>query len=414
MIAEILSTGDELRLGSVVDTNSAYIAQRLEETGLEVVRHTCVGDDMEMLIAVLKEIACRVDIAIVTGGLGPTPDDLTAEAAAEAAGVELILDTMALTAIENLFKTRKRPMPASNRKQAMFPKGAECIHNPIGTAPGFLLKMDGCIFFFLPGVPTEMRRMLTDTVLPRIETLQGNKRGVFLTKTLSMFGMPEAEVGERLSALNVEYPEIKVGLRAVFPQIQVNLYARGYDEKMVQERLHKAVKWALDKIGKRVFSQDGDSMEDEIGGLLRRRGATIGIAESCTGGLISDWLTNVPGSSDYFLFSGVTYSNDAKIKVLGVSPETIARYGAVHEETAKEMAEGARRIAGATYGLSTSGIAGPDGGTPDKPIGTVCIGLATPYTAKGVRYHFPYQERLRNKTIFAMTALNLLRRELLG
>ena len=414
MIAEILSTGDEIRLGALVDTNSAHIAQRLEEIGLVVTRHTCVGDDMEIMVSVLKEISSRADIAVVTVGLGPTPDDLTAAAAAAAVGVELVLDPKALAAIENLFKKRKRRMPASNRKQAMFPEASECIFNPIGTAPGFLLKLDRCTFFFLPGVPTEMRRMLTDAVLPRIETLLGNKKTIFATKTVSMFGMQEAEIGERLSGLNVEYPEIKVGLQAILPQIQVKLYARGSDEKIVQQRLENATQWALKKIGMNVFSLEGDSMAAEIGRLLRRKEATVAIAESCTGGLIADWLTDVAGSSDYFLLSGVTYSNDAKIKVLGVCPETIANYGAVHEETAKEMAEGARRIAGATYGLSTSGIAGPDGGTPEKPVGTVCIGIATPSAAKGVRHHFPFQNRLRNKKMFAMTALDLLRREILA
>jgi nicotinamide-nucleotide amidase len=413
MIAEILSTGDEIRTGSIVDTNSAYIAQELETSGLEVCRHTCVGDDTGALVSILREISNRSDVGVVTGGLGPTHDDLSAAAAARAAGVELVLYKQALLAVENFFKARNRLMPPSNRKQAMLPKDAECLLNPMGTAPGFVLKINRCVLFFLPGVPAEMRRFMTDEVLPRIEILQGKKRAVSLINTLSVFGITEAETGERVKDLPNEFPNIRVGLRADFPVIQVKLYARGGDEKAIRRELIGASKWAAKKLGNKVFSKDGNRMEVEIGGLLRQRNATIAIAESCTGGLISDWITNVPGSSDYLLFSGVTYSNDAKIKILGVSEQTILKHGAVHEETAKEMAEGIRRISGATYGISTSGIAGPDGGTPEKPVGTVCVGLAAPESSQGRRYQFHYQERLRNKTIFAMAALDLLRREML-
>ena len=414
MTAEILSTGEEVRIGTVVDFNSAYIAQELETAGLHVLRHTCVGDDIGMLADVMREISKRADVAVVTGGLGPTQDDLTSEAAAKAGSVDLVLEPDALAAIENRFRQRNRPMPPTNRKQALFPKGAEWIPNPVGTAPGFLFTIDRCLFFFLPGVPSEMRRMMADAVLPRVGALQGEITEVFRIKTLSLFGMPEAEVGERLAGIETEFPSIKLGLRATFPVIQVKLYARGKTEKEVRHHLQQAAAWSVDRIGSHLFSAEGRSMEEEVGPLLRQRKATIAVAESCTGGLISHWLTNVPGSSDYFLFSGVTYANETKIGVLGVSPETIATHGAVHEQTAREMAIGARRIAGATYGLSTSGIAGPDGGTPEKPVGTVCIGLATPHGVEGSRYRLDYGERVRNKTAFAMKALDVLRRALLG
>lgn len=413
MIAEILSTGDEIRVGSIVDTNSAYIAQMLEANGLQVFRHTCVGDDMDDLVSVLKEISSRSDIAVVTGGLGPTQDDLTTEAAARAAGVALFMDTLALTAIENLFRSRKRPMPSSNRKQAMFPEGAEHIANPLGTAPGFQLKMKRCLFFFLPGVPSEMRRMVSAEVIPRIIKIQGHSKTVSMVKTLSCFGITEAETGERMAELSSEFTNIKIGLRAEFPVIQIKLYLRAEDKQGIEDQAQEVAQQIVERFGKHIFSVTGNSMEAEVGDLLRQKQATIAVAESCTGGLISDWLTNVSGSSDYFLFSGITYSNEAKIKILNVSSETLAEFGAVHEETAKEMAEGARRVVGATYGISTSGVAGPTGGAPDKPVGTVCIGLATPDTVKGFRYQFPYKDRLRNKKIFAMTALNMLRKELL-
>jgi nicotinamide-nucleotide amidase len=257
-----------------------------------------------------------------------------------------------------------------------------------------------------------MLRMLSDMVLPRIEKHQGKTKEVNLVKTISIFGSAESAIGEQLAGIKAEFPEIKLGIRAKFPEIHVSLYCRGKDDKRLVQSMEKASKWVMKKIGKSVFSDDGDSMEAVVGGLLAGKKATLAVAESCTGGLISHWLTNVPGSSEYFLYSGVTYSNESKSKLLGVSTKTLERYGAVHEETAKEMAEGVRRVAGSNYGLSTSGIAGPAGGTKDKPVGTVCIGLASPHSVKGFRFFFPFNSRSRNKKIFAMKALDLLRHEL--
>ena len=414
MIAEIIITGDEICSGAVVDSNSSHIAQMLEGEGIQVVRHNSVCDDIDTIVSILKEIGNRADIAVVTGGLGPTTDDLTPEAAAKAAGVGLFVNDIAQAGIEDFFKTRNCSMTDIDRKQAMLPEGAECLRNPVGTAPGFQLKISRCNFFFLPGVPFEMRRMLADSVLPRIEMLCGSKREFSFVRNISIFGLTEADINQRLSALTEKFPGIKPGFRANFPEIYVKLYARGKDKNICNELLIKASEWVLSKIGENVFSVDGESMEAVVGGLLRRKKASLAVAESCTGGLLSHWITNVPGSSDYFLFSGVTYSNEAKIKVLGVLPETIERCGAVHEETAKEMAEGVRRVSGADYGLATTGIAGPGGGTDEKPVGTVCIGLATPDVIKWYRFNFTSGNRSMNKKIFAMKALDLLRMELLS
>jgi len=414
VIAEILSTGDEIRCGTIIDSNSAYIAQRLEEAGIEVARHCCVGDDINIIIAVLSEISSRANIAVVTGGLGPTADDLTAEAAAKAAGVELVFDKKAYGFLEEFFKKRSIPMSNSNRKQAFLPKGAEILHNPVGTASGFYLKFGKCLFFFLPGVPYEMRLMLSEAVLPQIEKLRHDSHKSIQVKSLSCFGIKESAAGEMLAGLNEKFPDIKLGLRAEFPEIQIKLYGSGRDEKSLCDHMKKAVQWVLEKLGEKVFSVDGSSMEAVVGRLLIKKRATVALAESCTGGLISDKLTNIPGSSEYFLFSGVTYSNESKIEVLGVSPDSLKRYGAVHEAVARQMAEGARRIAGATYGVATSGIAGPGGGTADKPVGTVCIGLAAPGYTKGFRFNFSFGRRSMNKNIFAMKALDLLRLDLLN
>ncbi len=412
--AEILATGEEIRTGALVDSNSAFIAEQLEHCGVKVVRLNGVGDELDRLTAVLKEIGGRADVSVVTGGLGPTVDDLSAQAAADAAGVALRMDPAALSSIEAFFRQRNRPMNPSIRKQALLPAGAEALCNPVGTAPGFQLRIGRCLFFFLPGVPFEMKHMLADHVLPRMADLPGGRREVRRVKTLSCFGLTESLTGERLDGLGKEFPGIRLGLRARFPEIQVKLYASGPDEKQVTEALEKAAAWAHERLGDIVFADTGEPMAAVVGRLLRERNTTLAVAESCTGGLISHWLTEVAGSSDYFLLAAVTYANDAKTRMLGVAGDTLAGCGAVHAETAREMAAGARRLAGATYGIATSGIAGPAGGSAEKPVGTVCVGLATPRQAVGYRFHFDYGRRSMNKQMFAMKALDVLRRELLG
>jgi len=414
MHAEILATGDEILDGALVDSNSAYIAQTLEEHGIAVKRHITVGDDMAILVTALQEIGSRAQVALVTGGLGPTQDDLSREAAARAAGVELVVDERALAEIEGFFNQRGRTMTESNRKQAYIPQGATCLYNPMGTAPGFAITVGQCRFFFMPGVPPEMHCMLDEQIIPQIMALQGEKRGFHLKGVVSSFGLPESAVGERVAKVSDLFPEIKLGLRAKFPEIQVKLYLNTLDESLGREILAEASRWVADQLGDHVFSFKENTMAAETGALLKTHKATLAVAESCTGGLVAHWLTNTPGSSDYFLFSGVTYANETKINVLDVSPDTLNRVGAVDEETAKEMAQGVRRLAGATYGLATTGIAGPGGGSKEKPVGTVCIGLAGPQVCLTKRVTVGYGRRLMNKQIFAMNTLNLLRRHLLG
>ena len=414
MIAEILATGEEIRSGALVDSNSAYIAQKLEERGVKVGRHSCIGDDQTEMVNILTEMGQRSDIAVVTGGLGPTGDDLTAAAAAVAAGVVLTLNSLALESVEEYFKARNLQMTDSNKKQAMLPEGADCLLNPVGTAPGFQMKIGRCQFFFLPGVPFEMRQMLADQVIPRITKMQGASAGVRMVKTLSTFGLTESATGEYLKEFDQSFPGAKLGFRVKFPEIQVKVYVHGADENKVRQQLEAATRWIRHKLGDKVISDTGDSMEKVVGDLLRHKKATLALAESCTGGLIADSVTNVPGSSDYFVFSAVTYSNDIKAKILDVNAGTIDRYGAVSEQTAKEMAKGVQQLTGATYGLAISGIAGPGGATDGKPVGTVCIGLAAVDTLYGRRYNFSFDNRLMNKKIFATAALNILRRKLLG
>ena len=414
MIAEIIATGDEIRSGARVDSNSAYIARKLEEAGIEVVRHSSIGDDPADIVMILKEISQRSDIAVVTGGLGPTDDDLTAAAVARSADVIVGFEPQVWVSVENFFKARSRPLTDSNTKQAMLPAGAQCLDNPVGTASGFHIKIGQCDFFFLPGVPFEMRRMLTDQVIPRIMKIQGPAAAVRLGKTLTTFGFTESATGDHLNGFDQLFPRIKLGFHVKFPEIQVKLYAHGPVEGEVRAQMEEATRWVHRKLGNKVISDTGESMQEVVGNLLRQKNASLAIAESCTGGLIADLLTNVPGSSDYFVFSAVTYSNQLKMKILDVSARTLERYGAVSEQTAKEMALGVQQISGAAYGLSVSGIAGPGGATYDKPVGTVCIGLADAKTVLGYRFNFTFGNRWMNKHMFATTALDLLRRELLG
>jgi nicotinamide-nucleotide amidase len=413
MIAEIISTGDEVLTGALVDTNSAYIAENLWEAGLDVARHHCVGDDLARLVSLFQEVSHRADVALVTGGLGPTVDDLTAEALAGAAGVPLELNLEANAAIDRFFEKRGRQRTDTDKKQAFLPRGAGWIDNPVGTAPGFFLSINRCCFYCMPGVPSEMVRMLTDTVMPHVLAGSDNRPTVNISRTLSLFGLGEAKVDELLTGFEDALPTVKLGMRATFPVIHVKLYGRGEDPEQMQHELDNAAAWALERIGPWVHGADGETLESAVGRLLLSKQATLAVAESCTGGEISHRITNTPGSSAYFLMSGVTYANQAKIDILGVSPETIDEHGAVAEKTVGEMAAGARRIAGATYGLATSGIAGPDGGTDDKPVGTVCIGLATPDTVVTRRLWLSFGSRTKNKTIFAMAALEILRQELL-
>ncbi len=416
MIAEIISTGDEVLTGTVVDANAAWIAGRLYETGIAVGRHVCVGDDMERLTDVLFETGQRADIAIVTGGLGPTVDDITASAAARAAGVEMERNNQAMAYMEAFFKRFDRPVSDSDAKQALLPQGASPLLNSVGTAPGFTLKIGNCRFFFLPGVPFEMRQMMADHVIPSLEAdAARNGTGSFYReKRLSLFGLPEAHVNERLADLTGSLDDVKLGMLAEFPVIHVKLAASGTDNSALDSAVSVAADRVRERVGDYVFSETGQSMEEVVGELLARQSATLALAESCTGGMIASRITNVAGSSRYFLSSVVTYSNDAKMRMLGVSAHTLETFGAVSEQTAREMAEGARRVANADYAVSVTGIAGPGGGTAEKPVGTVCIGLCGPEQSFARQYKFPFENRMANKRIFAETALNLLRKTLIS
>jgi nicotinamide-nucleotide amidase len=378
MISEILVIQDEIRSGAMVDSNAAYIARKLKEKGIEVTRHSAIGNDSTDIINLLKEISQRSNIALVIGGQNTIGENLKVAAAAKEKDLSVSLDTQALVSMENHF------------------------------------KIEECTFFFLPRVPSEMCQMLQDQVIPWIMKIQETTKDVRLIKTFSTFGLSESAMGEHVDDFNQLFPQIKLSFRANFPGIQVNLYSFGTDEGDVRVQMEAANQWIYRKLGNKIISDVGEPIEKVVGDLLGRKQAHLAVAESCTGGLIADMLTNVPGSSDYFFFSAVTYSNQLKMKILGVTAQTLDRYGAVSEQTAKEMAHGVQQISDTTYGLSVSGIAGPGGATNGKPVGTVYIGLASSDFVRGHRFCYKFNDRWMNKYIFATTALDLLRQELLG
>lgn len=415
MIVQILSTGDEILLGDLVDTNANFLCNRLRQANIPVTRITAVGDDLALIASDLLRISRDTDLCLVTGGLGPTRDDLSAQALAKALGQELKLNPQALSSMEAYFAKQGFALTQENQKQAMMPESAGVLINANGTAPGFYARIGRCLFFFLPGVPAEMKPMFETQVLPRMEQEFALDTDLLIER-LTLFGMPESVVGARLKSFSRLFPGIRLGFRATFPCIEVKMVIsvpKRAGGPEIREHLFRAKAWAVEQLEGRVFSLDGLSLPEEVGRILGKKKLTLAVAESCTGGLISSWITDVAGSSDYFLFSGITYSNEAKVRILQVSPDTLEEHGAVHETTALEMALGARKAVGSDWAVSTTGIAGPGGGSDEKPVGTVCIGLAGPGLALARRFHFRFDQRDKNKKIFAATTLNLLRRQLL-
>jgi nicotinamide-nucleotide amidase len=413
MIVEIVSTGDELISGSIVDTNASYLASKFFEIGIIANRCSLVGDDRKEIQAVLKEISSRADIVVVTGGLGPTKDDLTAEIAAMVSKDKLIINKEALSAIEVFFEKKNLQMSEINKKQAYLPSKSIMFENDCGTAPGFYMNFGKSIFYFLPGVPFEMKEMFQKKVIPDICNKFKIKQRV--RSKITLFGVPESKAAQNLDNFEKKFPLMQLGFRASFPIIEIKLLSSAMsDEINVKDDLNKAKNWILSKFNiTQIVSGQGLSMEQEIARLLVEKKKTIAVAESCTGGLISNLLTDVPGSSAYFLLSAVTYSNEAKINILNVKRDTIIKHGAVHQNTAEEMAKGVMQKAGADFGISTSGIAGPTGGTDEKPVGTICIGFAKKGYSTAKIYCLNFNDRSRNKKIFAFTCLNILRKELL-
>lgn len=398
---DIVSQGEELVSGSTVDTNAAWIAGHLGTRGFVPNRVTVVGDELEAIRAVLAEAAARSAVVVCTGGLGPTSDDLTTEAVGLAFGRALGLDPVALAQVEGRYLARNRPMPEPNRKQAVVPEGAVLLENRWGTAPGYTIEAGGTVLYFLPGVPSEMKAMFEAHVLPDLE--RRFRLPPRRTVVLRCVGLPESEAAARMEGF--ERAGVDVGYRAHLPEIHVKLYLDpGVDpEPLIAE--------ARGRLGRFVFTVDGGPLAQVVGEALARRGETVATAESCTGGRITAMLTAIPGSSAWVVGGAVVYSNEEKIRQCAVDPTVIERDGAVSEAVARQLAEGIRTATGAAWGIGVTGIAGPAGGTPEKPVGTVHVGVAGPGGTTHRALHLPF-DRERVQSMAAALALDLLRRRL--
>ncbi len=410
----LISTGDELTTGRTVDTNANFLADRLFSAGFDVVAILVVGDDRERIAWAWREAMEQAEVVISTGGLGPTADDLTTETIAQVTGRSLILDEAVAESIRQRFAAMGREMPLNNLKQARFPEGAVILSNPLGTAPGFRLEVQSQIgprwLFALPGVPREMKPMFTDQVLPWLVEHRGGSV-VYLSRVFQTFGISESALDELVDGV-VPSERGRLSFRAAFPQISVRLTVHGPPDQAERE----LAEWGdrlRQRLGVYCYAEGDVSMEEVVGQELRRRGWRLAVAESCTGGLVGHRITNVPGSSHYFLGGVVAYSNEAKEQFLGVPRETLERYGAVSVETAQEMAAGVCQRFGADLGLGITGIAGPEGGSPDKPVGTVCFGLATATERFARRYQL-WGTREWIKLLASQIALDWIRRQALG
>jgi nicotinamide-nucleotide amidase len=404
MHVEILSTGDELLTGQIVDTNSAWLMDRLWDLGVMVRRKTLVGDDREDLDAALRETTGRSDLVVMSGGLGPTEDDLTSERVAAVLGVPLELHEPSLEMLKRRFERFGRAMTPNNEKQARFPRGAEVIPNRFGTAPGFLVRIGRAELVCLPGVPVEYRGLCDEWVLPRVAARLGE---IPAGRVVKLFGVPESHADHAMRPI-MDDPEnrgVRFGYRAHWPEIHVKWTVPGRDAQARAERIASAVRAIF---GDAIWGEGKDELPDLVVARLQARGERVAVAESCTGGLVAELLTRVAGASNVFDLGVVAYANAMKERMLGVPADLLAAHGAVSEPVARALAEGARRAGGATWGLGITGIAGPTGGTPEKPVGTVHIALAGAGGTQSVqRLYRGDRERIRRMAAFE--ALNMLR-----
>ena len=408
-IVEFIVTGDEVMRGIIADTNTAMTASRLYPLGFALRRTTVVGDREEDIRAALVETSRRADFCIVSGGLGPTSDDLTAACAAQAAGVPMRRHEPWIAHLHQRWaKIRpNEPIPQNNLRQAEVPETAEVLGNPDGSAPAFALRIERCLFFFLPGVPREYHRIVQEMVIPRL--LQANV--VLRSRILQCYGVTESKLDEMVAPIREAHPEVRFGFRTKFPENHLSLAALAPDAAAAEESLARVEKLCREVLGDLVYGQDGVTFAQAVGERVAARGETICCAESCTGGLLAQLLTEVPGSSRWAAGGFVTYSYELKETALGVPHQMLQKHGAVSEQVARAMAEGARTRSEATWTLAITGIAGPEGGTPQKPVGTVWLALSgkNGTTAKLMHYRGDRgQVRLQS----AYGALQLLREAL--
>jgi nicotinamide-nucleotide amidase len=419
--AAILAIGDEVLSGEIINTNSGYLANHLSELGLHVVEHAVVADQPDGIQAALSALSKKAAVLVVTGGLGPTDDDRTVDVVCSMLGVDNEPHAASLEAMKKRFSAHGFELTPNNLRQVRIPRGAEALPNGAGIAPGFRMRLGGAESFFLPGIPREMERIFADHVAPGLRTLLA-ERGVpaAAVRTWHLYGMGESHIDHRLAGLLQGMPAATLHFRTDAPENHVKVVVRGSSAAENREKLEQIDRELRKRIGAGIYGVDGDTFPLVVGRTLRENQATLALAESCTGGMAGELITKEPGASDFFLGGVMAYANDVKVKVLGVRPETLADQGAVSEPCAKEMAEGARRITGATLAVAITGIAGssrdgtnvPVQSEGGKPVGTVCFALAGPKSTKTVsKLLSGGRDRIRRAA--AYFALDMARRQFL-
>ncbi len=409
--AEIIAVGSELLTPYRTDTNSLFLTEKLNEMGMDVVGKSVVGDDRERLKKVLSDALGRADLVICCGGLGPTEDDVTREAVVALLARKLTRDDALLRQIQARFHARGLKMPSNNERQAMVPEGATPLENRLGTAPGLWLETGSKIVLLLPGPPHELKDVFERECLPRLKPRARLVRMV--TRVLMVTGLTESDTDDRIAPIYKQYDNPTVTILAAPREIQIHLRGKGTTEQEAQALVDELAERITEKLGKYVFSQNGAKLEEVVGQQLLLARKTVAVAESCTGGQVAQRLTNIPGSSAYFLGGIVCYSNDAKVLWADVPANLIETKGAVSEEVACALAAGIRKRTSADYGIGVTGIAGPSGATPSKPVGLVYIAVADAQKTEARMHHFPGdRDRVRRQACQA--ALDMFRRRLLG
>ncbi|HWP96189.1 MAG TPA: competence/damage-inducible protein A [Syntrophomonadaceae bacterium] len=411
--AFIISTGTELMLGTTNDTNTTFLSQKLTALGFKVVGKSTVGDSEEYIGDAFRLGLQAADLVVCSGGLGPTRDDLTKETACRVLGVEQVLMEEEAGRLREYFRSRQREMPESNLKQATFPREATVLRNYFGTAPGMYLKRQNTVVVLLPGPPREMQPMFKGEVEPLLKQDFALQADLIARRTVKVLGLGESQVEARIGDLMDHAQAYSLALLACDGEVHIKITAEGENSRDSHDIMEKISVEIQQRMGKHIFGRDEDTLEGQVADLLVRRGLRVAAAESCTGGLLSKMLTNQPGSSNFFWGSVCTYSNQAKESFLHVSPDTLAEFGAVSPQTAEEMAQGLREFSGVDITLSVTGIAGPDGGSDEKPVGLVYLGLSTPESCQTRELRF-VGTRDAVRTLAAKCALDLLRRHLLG
>ncbi|MEW5924504.1 MAG: competence/damage-inducible protein A, partial [Candidatus Zixiibacteriota bacterium] len=406
MDAELISIGDEIITGHTIDTNTPYIARRLAEIGLSVVYRSAVGDDLPRMEEVILQALKRVDVVIATGGLGPTDDDITKKAIVKVFKRNLVFHEDVLDDLKRRFAARGLEMPAINQNQALLPQGAVYLPNRVGSAVGIVIVEGGKIFASLPGVPQEMEVITDEELVPYLQA-HLVKQGHLKIHKLRTTGIFESALAEKI-APNIKLPEnVRLAYLPSYSGVDLRVIASGGTREMADEAGDKMVAQLRQLAGKYIYGEGEDTLEGVVGKLLTERGETVATAESCTAGMLSGKITEVPGSSKYFMQGVVTYSNQSKIDLLGVPAKTIEKFGAVSSETAEAMASGILSKAGTDYGVAITGIAGPDGGTEEKPVGTVLIAVASKKGVVSKKFLMaPYRQAVRGRSVYA--ALEML------